>query len=120
MSYPPKFLTGIWFPTQSSLVVQFGGPELTDDIAIMRLFINGPSGSTFNLHVSQENPAYMISTQVAGKYQCDYSLTGQQDYASYNPPLPLLAGFWLAGAWVGGSTGALSVGTMRMEYADAA
>lgn len=116
--YPPKFLPGVWFPAQSSLVVQFGGDQLTGDIGITRLFIVGPSGSTFNLHISQENPAYMVSSAVAGKYQADYSLTGNKDYGSYNPPIPVFAGWWIAGAWVGGSTSALSAGTMRMEYRD--
>lgn len=115
-SQPPSFYTAVWFAAQTSLVVSFGGPG-NDGLFISRIFIIGPTGSTFNLHISSEHPAYMVSSAVAGKYQVDYTLTGSKDYGSYDPPLQVPEGWWVAGAWSGGSTVLTSTATMRVEFA---
>lgn len=113
---PPSYYTGIWFPNVSSLIAAVGGPD-NQGLLISRLFIIGPSGSNFDLHISSEHPEYMVSSAQRGKYQVDYSLTGQKDYGSYDPPLQVPEGWWVAGAWSGGSTVALSTASMRVEFA---
>lgn len=89
----PYPLTAIVVGT--ALVASYMVPSQT---RLIRAFVQGPGGSTCRLYIGNLQPAQLILDR---RYLVDYTLTGSSDYASYDPPLEITSGWFLAYAWTG-------------------
>jgi hypothetical protein len=110
-------LLGAYNAAAAAVIASWGGPDVWADQEVIRAFIRGPSGSTCDLYLGPETPQQMAGL---AQREADYSLTGSKDYGSWQPPLALPAGWFIAFVWTGGSTAPGSTGTVRLEYDTAA
>jgi hypothetical protein len=110
---PTSKLAGAWNASTAAVIASFG--PWTGDRVINRALARGPSGSTLRFYIGDDVPVQLVGSNPD---EVDYSLVGSEDYGSWLPPLPVPAGWYAVFAWTGGSTGASSTGTVRLEWED--
>ena len=104
-------VSGGWDAARSAVVAGWG-PWTTDRV-LARALVRGPSGSTLRLYIGDDAARNLLLYPF---WEVDYSLVGSEDYGSWTPPLWVPAGWSAAFAWTGGSSGAASAGTARVEW----
>jgi hypothetical protein len=110
-----RSFVGRYVATLGAVVASYGGPEVYSDQVLIRAFIRGPTSTAVDLYIGPEAPNDLAGL---GQRQADYTLTGRKDYASWQPPLALPAGWYAAFVWTGGIF-TTSSSTVRLEYDDA-
>jgi hypothetical protein len=98
----PQYLMAVASSTNANaLLATYGGVSMTQANRVFRVFVHGPLGSRCDAFLGDLQPLALIADP---RYQFDYTLTGNADYADYDVPIVVPAGSYLVFLFTGGAS----------------
>lgn len=95
----PQYLVGAYDTSGVRLVASYGGVTLTAPMRVFRAFVTGPAGTTCLLYISDQTG---VNTIPDNRYLVDSTPAGNADYANFDVPLVVPAGWRIFFVWEDG------------------
>lgn len=87
-----RYMVGKVDTANQRVITSYGGGQLESPLRLSRAKITGPAGSTCTMYIADV-------PEVDTRYRVDQTAAGSDDYAHYDPPLVVPAGWYLTFVW---------------------